>query len=240
MTRCGPDGETSGWTLHHLPTDASETRDLSGQAPGRLVGLVELWWREARRGGELALGPRAAARKAGRAVPADALSFDPTTAPISRMSLPDLAGAWHLSAEIDMVTGASGVVLSMGGRFAGFVLFLDAGRICFDYRANGLEVYELTGPVLAPGARRVALSLGAAGARLRVDGVDAGRLPIPRRWPGIALRGALQCGRDPGAPVSRRYVAPAPCEAGIAHVEMRSAPGRARPPIFARERMNEI
>ena len=235
----GSDFDKDRWELYHLPTDFAEVHDRASERPDVLEALRSLWWREAKRNDVLPLDDREAERIAGMAEPPPdrPLRFYPATSPISRMALPDMGGPWVLSAEVDMADGAHGVILAMGGRFAGFTLFLDGeGRACFDYRFSHEETYDLTGPALAPGRRRIEVAFGheasATGggqsgkdgttwsASLRIDGRDGGRMDVPRRWPGVALLGALHCGRDPGAPVSARYASPNPCTAAIAHAEI--------------------
>lgn len=241
----GTDFDADRWELYHLPTDFAECRDRAADEPALLAELQALWWEEARRCDVLPLDDREAGRILGMAEPPPPvpLRFYPGASPISRMALPDMSGPWTLRAELDMREGASGVVLAMGGRFAGFTLFLLKGRLCFDYRWSHGEAFELTGPALGPGRRRVEVRLGpepdgAWSARMAIEGVPAGTLALPRRWTGIALLGALHCGRDPGAPVSRRYRPPAVCEAEIAWAEMAFDAAEADAVLSAREALD--
>ena len=224
----GNDFAADRWELYRLEDDFSECRDLAAERPDLVRELQRLWWSEAERNDVLPLDDREAERIAGMAEPppSEPLRLYPDTSPISRMALPDMSGPWTITADVEVEAGDRGVILAMGGHFAGFTLFLDeGGRPSFDYRYSHDTSFETTAPVpLEEGRHRLILALARSGktgrAELRVDGSVRAALDLPRLWSGIALLGALHCGRDPGHAVSRRYDAPCPFTGTIIEVRL--------------------
>ena len=229
----GTDFDDDQWELYDLENDFSETRDLAQEFPETVAKLEALWWDEARRNHVLPLDDREAERIAGmaEAPPTDPLRIYPQAAPISRMALPDMSGPWRISADLTVGDRDRGVILAMGGQFAGYTLFLTPdGRPAFDYRFSRALNFDLTAPFpLSAGRHRLGLSFdrnGTAGhVSLTLDGTIIAARALPKLWTGIALLGALHCGRDPGHPVSTRYAAPFPFTGRISEVAMDFAPG---------------
>ena len=114
--------------------------------------------------------------------------------------------------------GAEGVLLTQGGRFCGWGLYLLEGVPKFHYNIVGVTRYDVTGKdALKPGKHTVALDFkydgggqGKGGtATLSVDGAKVGEtrfeISIPLR---ISLDETLDCGEDTGTPVSEDYKVP--------------------------------
>ena len=107
------------------------------------------------------------------------------------------------------------MLLSMGGRFAGFSFFVQQGRLNYVYNFFGLERYTVTsadavpaGPVtLRMDFARTADNQGTAALFINDSEVGAGTIghTVPLTF---GLAEGLTAGRDPSTPVSESYQAP--------------------------------
>lgn len=217
----GADFDTDRWELYHLDEDFSECRDLAEEQPERLRELVERWWAEAGANGVLPLDDREyervaeniAARARRRYV------FHQGMARIDRYHVPDLTNrSFRISAEVELPPAdPEGVLLAIGSRFGGCVLYAAAGRLIYEYRYDDATRHLVRSERPIPTARSASLGLDfrATGDRrglatLLIDGQPAGAVEIPRTWPVAGLAGGLNCGRDDGSPVSDAYTPPFP------------------------------
>jgi arylsulfatase len=120
-------------------------------------------------------------------------------------------------------SGAEGVLLAQGGRFGGFSLHVQAGRVHYAYNFAGLERTVLASDPLSPG-RHVVVARLVPGrgismhAELLVDGARAGEADIPHTAPfRFALAGeGMCCGYAGGTPVVESYAPPFPFS-GVLH-----------------------
>jgi hypothetical protein len=141
-------------------------------------------------------------------------------ATISRCtSLSILNKSFKIGAEVTIpAAGAEGVLVTQGGRFNGWGLYLLAGKPVFHYDTVGVYRYTVAGPDrLSPGSHTILVDfkydgggLGKGGtATLIVDGrqVTQGRIErtIPFR---ISADETLDIGEDTGTPVSEDYQVP--------------------------------
>jgi arylsulfatase len=150
------------WELDHLAVDRSECVNLAASEPARLTALVDLWWEQAREHGVLPLDDRTvelfgarergvtdAARRGLAGLAAARTDYTPHPPdrhyvyrpPMSPM--PAQAGAriggrsWNLAATIDRPPGAGGVLYASGNQNSGLSLFIQGGRLLFDYNCFG-------------------------------------------------------------------------------------------------------
>jgi arylsulfatase len=110
------------------------------------------------------------------------------------------------------------MLITQGGRFAGWGLYVLGGKPVFCYNLADVDRYVVTGKdKLAPGKHTLELDfktdgpgLGKGGtATLLVDGKPAGEGKIARTLPfRISLDETLDCGEDTGTPVSEDYQVP--------------------------------
>ncbi|MCB2060007.1 MAG: arylsulfatase [Novosphingobium sp.] len=126
-----------GWQLFHLDADYSQSVDLSAEYPRRRKDMFALWQEEAARNnvppvraGFTPPSPGAEPRR----------QYDFWGKDVSIPAHPNglmghqLNGSFTLEAEIDLDgPAASGVILALGSRFAGWSLFLEEGRPVFVY-----------------------------------------------------------------------------------------------------------
>src|SRR5688572_17225253 len=63
--------------------------------------------------------------------------------------------SYTITADVDVQTGANGVIVCQGGRFGGFSFFLNGGKPTFVYNYLGLEKYTVaSSQALSPGDRK--------------------------------------------------------------------------------------
>ncbi|WP_406385476.1 arylsulfatase [Streptomyces sp. NBC_01618] len=165
--------EDDEWELYDLRSDFSQAHDLAQQEPERLAELTALFSEHAERVGILPLHDARVSRTPMPNLVEDRTSFTfhAGTVGIPESQAPRMVGrSWHLRAVLDVGEGtAQGVVASMGGRAAGWALWLDpAGRPVLTYRTFEIAELVLTGTPLAPGRHQVEVVL-------RYDGGGRGR-----------------------------------------------------------------
>jgi arylsulfatase A-like enzyme len=218
--RRGNTYDQDAWELYHLDEDFSECNDLAAQHPERLQDLTDRWWAEARRFGVLPLDDRG--------FPERAVKYQTPGSPRLRSRLvlypgmariPSGAAPLMINRSFRIVGrlaagGAvpEGVVVSLGDLSGGFTMFVQRGRLVFEYNHEGApyRVESRSGAVTAA-ARTLEFAFErtadyAGIGRLLVDGAAVGEGPIPRsaRW--FISWSALDVGRDSLSRVSDAYV----------------------------------
>jgi arylsulfatase len=131
---------------------------------------------------------------------------------------PDIKNkSFRLTAEVEIPEGgAQGMLVTQGGRFSGYGLYLLAGRPVFHYNLAGVARYQVAGNDQLPAGQHTIVvdfkydggGIGKGGiATLTVDGRKAGEGRIERTLPfRISLDETLDIGEDTGTPVSEDYV----------------------------------
>ena len=214
----GTDFAEDRWELYHVETDFSESRDLAAVHPERLRALVDLWWAEAGRHDVLPLDDRDRERTAAslRATSRRRYVYRAGMARVDRLSAPNVSNrSYRIEADLQVPEGgANGVLLAAGGRFGGYVLFMDEGRLVHEYNCGDARrlVVESPGP-LAPGRHRVGFDFRKTGAlqgtgTLLIDGEPVASIAMSGTWPLLPNATGVHCGRDDGSPVSERYACP--------------------------------
>ncbi len=226
------------WELYHVAQDRSESRDLAEGHPEKLAELTELWWREAEEHGVLPLDDRTVelfgARFRDRSPhPADRrYRYRPPMTPLPAQAGPQVGGrSWDLTAAVDRPPGAGGVLYATGNENSGISLFVDRGRLVFDYNCFG-DHHVVESSVEVPvgpselGVRFRRLE-DSGEATLVIDGADCGAVALPVVMRMISSVGA-SIGYDHGSPVSRRYSGEYPFEGALHQVEVQLVtPGEA-------------
>jgi arylsulfatase A-like enzyme len=215
----GTDFERDRWELYHVDEDFAECQDLAEKYPDRLRELVERWWAEAGAYDVLPLDDREYERVAAN-VAARARTryvYYPDMARIDRLSAPDVGDrSYSIVAELEIpATGAEGVVLASGTRFAGYVLYVQDDRPVYEYVYSDATRHTLRADIPLPRGRRVTLGYDfqrtaprRGRGTLSIDGQAVGSVDIPRTWPVHGASGGVLCGRDGGVRVSDAYASP--------------------------------
>lgn len=215
--RSGDDYDTDRWELYHLSSDYSETRDLAEQEPERLAEMVALWWREAEDNNVLPLDDRAQARAFARdpaTVSRNTFVFYPGTRLLTPVSGPNFAlRSFRIHAHFSGSTeGAEGVLFAYGRRAAGFTLFVNDGRLWFDYNLAGRRTLLSTEfpsmDIRMAGCAIEGAPQDKATLHLLIDGEKVETAELPMLFPaGFGLLSS-QCGMNAPSPVSSHYTAP--------------------------------
>jgi arylsulfatase A-like enzyme len=206
--------EEDRWELYHMDEDFSELRDLADEHPDKAAELVERWWVEAGKHNVLPLDDRGMVR-ARRPQERTVFTYYPGMSGLH----PIVAGrTWArnhtITAEVERAgPHDEGVLLALGGRFAGWTLFVKDNRLVYEYNFVELERYMVTSNVEVPvGASTLQVRFDLTGraqgrATLLVDGDEAGSVDVARTCPVTGLE-PLDCGQDTQTPVSPAYESP--------------------------------
>jgi arylsulfatase A-like enzyme len=214
------------WELYHVAEDFSESRDLATEHPEKLRELLERWWVEAGKYNVLPLDYRGPSRTVGQRRPRVSRSrrrfvYYPGGAPIEALAAVNVKNRSHrITAEVEIPAGgAEGVLLAHGGRFGGYTLYVQGGRLHYVYNFLGIERHHIASERAVPvgpcmlgfefeKAGRERFGAGGIG-RLSINGEKAGEGMIPRTVAFVFSIGeSLECGRDSGNPVTDDYTSP--------------------------------
>ena len=216
------------WELYDLRSDWTQADDVAAKYPAKVKEMQSIFWREARKYQVEPLDPTVATRlitprpsiTAGRNV------FT-WTAPLTGTPYGDapslLNASYSFKAEIEVPPGgAEGMLITTGGRFAGYGFYLLKGKPVFNWNLVGLKWVRWEGPeALAPGAHTLEFDfkydglgmgtlafnsvsgIGRSGTGvLKVDGKEVARQTMEHTIPLIlAWDENLDVGSDTGTPV---------------------------------------
>ena len=246
----GSDFDADRWELYHLDEDFSECHDLADVYPEKLREMVERWWTEAGIYGVLPLDDRdferATANVAAHA--RQTYTYYPGMARIDRLSAPNVTDrSYTITADVDIPAGgAEGVLLAVGSRFAGYVLYVQNGRLHYEYVYSETVNHGIRSDRAVPAGRHaLAFRFAKTGERrgrgtLFIDGAPVGAMEVPRTWPVIATTGGILCGSDSGSPVSDAYTCPFTFTGTIRRVVVRlDGDGRSDPGEEYRSALSE-
>lgn len=143
--------EDDVWELYNLEEDFSQAHDLAAENPGKLKKMQALFRKEAKRVGILPL--HNALDVLGEGLPSlvegrDRFTYYPGAVGIPETGAPPMLNrSWTLTASVDASTSdtqAQGVLATMGGVGAGWVLYLDAdSKPVFEYRSFQVDYVRL-------------------------------------------------------------------------------------------------
>ncbi len=208
------DSAKDRWELYDITKDFSEADDLAAKDPQRLAQLQKVFDEQARANQVYPLG-------AGiwlRLHPEDRIKsaythwlFDTTSTRMPEFSAPGL-GRENTVVTIDAEIGdkASGVLYALGGAGGGLTLYMDKGRLVYEYNMMIIERYiARSAKKLAAGRRRIEVTttlaskqpLSPADVVLKVDGQEVARTAIKRTVPAaFSASETFDVGVDLGSP----------------------------------------
>jgi arylsulfatase len=207
------------WELFNLADDPTQTNDLSTKEPARLRMMQELWIMEATRNQVFPLNnSQVAVFTVERPGPAAGRTQFVYTAPMASTQFavaPSILNrSYRITAEIEVPQGgANGVLVTQGGRFSGWGLYLKDGKPTFTMNLLGLERPKWQGAeALSAGKHAIvfdwkmetggeAVGRGGTGT-LSVDGRQVAQRSLPKTLPMIwAWDETFDVGLDTGTPV---------------------------------------
>jgi arylsulfatase A-like enzyme len=212
------------WELYHIDEDFTQAVDLADQMPGKLQEMKDLFYAEAAKYNVLPLDGRKTARLnvANRpSLTAGRTHFAyPRGIRIPEGSSPDLKHINHtITANVEIPSqGAEGMLITLGGRFAGYGLFVKDGKLVYHYNLAGVERYTIesdtripTGKVTLKADYKTDANQPYAGGTVTLYAnnrkIGQGRVEksIPNR---VTLDETLDIGFDTGTPVTESYEMP--------------------------------
>ena len=177
-----PDGplDEDTWELYHVAEDFSQANDLAASNPAKLEELQGLFLEEAIKYDVLPLDDRVFERfdasiagrpdlMGGRT----SLTVYPGMTYMTENAFINVKNRSHtITAEVEIPQGGGeGVILSQGGRFAGWSLYMKDGKVSYVYNWVGKERYTITAPEpLAPGTTTIRYEFAYEGDKLGSGG----------------------------------------------------------------------
>jgi arylsulfatase len=189
------------WELYDLANDPTQIRDLAAAQPQRLRALQDLFTIEATRNQVFPLNANGLAgmlvARPGPAAGRRQFVYTGPSCCTQANAAPNIMNrSWRLTAEIEVpASGAEGVLVTQGGRFAGWGLYLRAGRPVFTMNLLNLQRVKWEAPQALPPGRHTILfdfalnpegpiPFGHGGTgTLSVDGQQVARHALPRTTP---------------------------------------------------------
>src|SRR6516162_9988464 len=188
------------WELYNITNDYSENNDLAAQNPDKLKELQGLFMGEAKKYQVLPLDnsiiERALTPRPSTVAGKTEFTYSGEIANIPSENAPNiLARSFSISADVEIPPkGAEGMLVTDGGRFGGYGLYLVKGKPVFTYNFLALERFRWEGPqALTPGKHMVVfdfeydgpgMAKGGTGV-LSVDGKELARKTIPHTIPSL-------------------------------------------------------
>ncbi len=218
----GWDADQDVWELYDLSKDFSQAEDLAAREPQKLAELKALFLAEAKANQAFPIGGGLWTRFHPEDViasPYRSWRFDATTTRMPEFAAPGLGKrSNHVALDVEVGAGASGVLYALGGASGGVALYMDEGRLVYEYNMLIIErTTARSAAALAPGQHTIEVEEtiarpgAAAEVVLKVDGQEVGRTTVPRTVPGaFTASETLDIGVDLGSPVSPAYAARAP------------------------------
>ncbi|MCU0309005.1 MAG: arylsulfatase [Thermoleophilia bacterium] len=218
-----PPFEDDVWELYDTTRDWSQAHDLAAEMPEKLSELKALWMEEARRHNVLPLDDRRVERfdpgMAGRpqVVRGNSQVLFGGMGRLTEATVINVKNRSHaVTAQVDLpAAGARGVVISQGGEFGGWSLYLAAGRPAYCHNLMGLQRFTVRADrEVPPGTHEVRMAfeysgggLGKGGVvRLFIDGEQVGEGAIPATVPLVySMDETTDVGHDTASPVSDEY-----------------------------------
>jgi arylsulfatase len=205
------------WELYDLTKDFSQFNDLAAKEPAKLKELQELFLVEAAKyqvfpldnsvvARILAPRPSATAGRDEFVYRGELSGLPPSTAP------DPLTRSYTITADVEIpAAGAEGMLVTLGGRFGGYGLYLLQGKPVFTYNLLSLERFRWAGDVaLTPGKHSIVFDFtyegpgfgkGGKGV-LSVDGAAVAEQAIPHTIPFlVTIDESFDVGVDTRTPV---------------------------------------
>lgn len=216
------DRDLQEWELYHVDRDFSQSRDLSTKYPDRLRDMVTLWWVEAARCGVLPLNAHSglAGLLEGRPSPnRDRPVFQyQQGAVIAGVYAPDVRNRSHrITARLELRSGRNngGVVCSMGGRLAGYSVYISRdGRLVYCHNFFGTRYRVESTESVPAGSFSIAVYFKKLGehcgqVRLLIDSREVGEGTVEHTVPTRYSWGQrFEVGRNSGSAVDEAYESP--------------------------------
>jgi arylsulfatase A-like enzyme len=221
------------WELYDVDKDFSEAHDLAARDPGKLKQMQKLFCSEARKYNVLPLDNDRVMRlnPSNRPSLTEGRSSYTYYAGMKRIPegvAPDIKNkSWSITAKVNVPQGgAEGMIVTLGGLFDGWALYLDKGKPDFHYNFANAAHYNIEGAdSLTPGAHTIVFEFKYDGGGIGKGGtgtltVDGKQVAQGRIEHTVAVRytmsvETMDIGEDTGTPVNLSYDVPFKFTGGI-------------------------
>jgi arylsulfatase len=171
-----PDPAKGAWARYDISSDWTQDHDIAAEYPDKVKELEAVWWQEAEKYQVLPLDSSVVSRlvvprpsvTAGRTL----FEFPGRMTGISNGVAPTILNAsYTFTADLTVPEGGgSGMIITQGGRFAGYGLYLKDGKPTFTWNLVGLQHVTWQAPEpLSPGKHTVEFDF-------KYDGLGMGTL----------------------------------------------------------------
>jgi arylsulfatase A-like enzyme len=150
------------WELYNIAEDYSENNDLAAKMPDKLRDMQELFMVEAQKYNVFPLDnsvlPRIIAPRPSSTAGRNTLTYSGELPGVPYSDAPDILNkSYTVSAEVEVPqSGGEGIIVTMGGRFGGYGLYLLKGKPVFTYNFLDLERFPWKGQqALTPGKHTI-------------------------------------------------------------------------------------
>jgi arylsulfatase len=150
------------WELYNLNEDYSQANDLASKMPDKLKQMQKLFDKEAAKYNVLPLDNRTFARavepRPSTTAGKTEFTYTGVNSGIATANAPSLLGkSYTITAEVDVPQGGGdGMIVTTGGRWGGYGLYLLKGKPVFNYNMLILAQYRWEGPdALTPGKHTI-------------------------------------------------------------------------------------
>lgn len=213
------------WELYDVSKDFSQSENLAEENPEKLKELQLLFYAEAAKYNVLPIDNSKVERLDVINRPSltrdhNTFTYMPGMVRISEGGAPDVKNkSWSVKTLFEVPQqNAQGMLITQGGRFAGWGLYILEGKPVFHYNLAGVVRYNIAGDeVLSPGKHTLEMyfkydggGMGRGGdVVLTVDGKKTAEGRVERTLPfRMSLDETLDCGLDTGTSVSEDYKVP--------------------------------
>ncbi len=213
------------WELYKLNDDFTQAENVADQYPEKLAEMQILFYGQATKYNVLPLDPNKVTRMDVRNRPSMTLGrteftyYDNMTR-IPEGTAPDFKNKSHsITAEIEVTDGDNdGMLVTQGGRFGGWALYVLDGKPVYTYNVANLERYNIASPEkLQPGKYTIRYDFeydgggpgkgGTGTLYVNNNRVASGKIDRTMGYR-ISLDETFDIGSDAGEPVSETYKVP--------------------------------
>lgn len=206
------------WALYNLNEDFSQANDLAAEHPEKLAELKKLFLEEAKNNLVYPIGgglwsviwsPQSAPHN-----PATEFNYTQDVVGVPEFAAPKVGARSNLvTIDLDLKADSSGVLYALGAFSGGLALWVDEGKLRYEYNLFEIERTRLeakgalpTGKTRIEVETRIAAPRGAAEVVIRIDGKEAARGTVPRTAAlAFTANDAFDVGTDSYSPVSEAY-----------------------------------
>lgn len=216
-----PDKDT--WVLYNLRSDFSQATDLAGKEPKRLAEMKQLFDREAKANRVYPVGgglwsivwsPQSAPQN-----PATEFNYTQDVVGIPEFAGPKVGARSNVVViDAELKPDSSGVLYALGAFSGGLALWVDKGKLSYEYNLFEIERTRIEargalpmGKVKIEVETRVAAPRGAADVVIRLNGTEVAKGRVPRTAAlAFTANDAFDVGMDSYSPVTLAYFDRAP------------------------------